>query len=56
MFDNINAELQILAQEAYDAVVDLMFEDYINEILANEELLMYATNSYDCDCVYYGMQ
>ena len=56
MIDNINAELQLIAQEAYDAVVDVMFEDYIDEILANEELLMYATNSYVCDCIYYGKQ
>ncbi len=56
MIDNINAELQILANEAREAVVELMFEDYIDEMLANHELMMYASNSYDCDCVYYGMQ
>ena len=56
MIDNINAELQFLADEAYDAVVEAMFEDYIDEFMANEELMMYASNSYDCDCVYYGMQ
>ena len=56
MFDNINTELQLLAAEVYEAVVDVMFEDYIDEILANEELLMYVTNSYDCDCIYYGKQ
>ena len=54
MFDNINTELQLLAAEVREAVVDAMFEDYIDEILANEELLMYATNSYDNDCIYYG--
>lgn len=56
MINNINTELQLIAQEACDAVVEAMFEDYIDEILANEELLMYATNSYDCDCFYYGMK
>jgi hypothetical protein len=56
MFDNINTELQLIAQEAYDAVTQAMYEDYIDEILANEELMMYASNSYDCDCVYYGKQ
>lgn len=54
MNDVINHELQLLAQESYGAVVDLMFEDYIDDVLANEELLMYASNSYDCDCFYYG--
>jgi len=56
MFDNINAELRLLAQDVNDAVVDVMFEEYIDEILANDELMKYASNSYDCDCVYYGMQ
>lgn len=56
MINNINAELQLLAQESYEAAVQVMYEDYIDELLANEELLMYATNSYDCDCVYYGKQ
>jgi len=56
MFDNINAELRSLADASYDAIVDVMFEEYIDEILANEELLMYASNSYDCDCIYYGKQ
>jgi hypothetical protein len=56
MIDNINTELQLLAAEVYEAVVNAMFEEYIDEILANEELLMYATNSYDCDCIYYGKQ
>lgn len=56
MIDNINAELQLLAEEVYDAEIQAMYEDYIDEVLANEELLMYASNSYDCDCIYYGMQ
>ena len=56
MNDNINAELQLLAREASESVVDVMFEDYIDEMLSNEELLMYASNSYDCDCFYYGMK
>lgn len=56
MIDNINAELQILAQDVYDDAVQVMFDEYIDELLANEELLMYASNSYDCDCIYYGMK
>jgi hypothetical protein len=56
MIDNINTELQLLAAEVYEAVVQVMYEDYIDEMLSNEELLMYASNSYDCDCFYYGMK
>jgi len=56
MIVNINSELQLLAQEAADAVVDAMFDDYIDEMMANEELMMYAAQSYDNDCVYYGEQ
>lgn len=56
MFDKINAELQLLAQEVYDAAVQVMYEEYIDELLSDDLLLMYATNSYDCDCIFYGMK
>ena len=54
MNNNINCELQLIGQEVVEEQVDIAYEAYIDEILANEELLMYATNSYDCDCFYYG--
>lgn len=56
MFDNVNTELQLLAQQVYEDVVDILYEDYIDELLANEEMIRYASYSYDNDCQYYGMQ
>lgn len=55
MLDNINSELQQLAQEYIEQVVDIIYDDYVDALCANEEMLRYAAYSYDNDAQYYGV-
>jgi hypothetical protein len=54
--NDINYELQLVGQQAVDEQIDIVYEAYIDEILSNDQLMMYASNSYDCDCYFYGVK
>ena len=54
MIDSANTVLQILAQEAVESTVDIMYDEYVDEMCAGNEMLMYSCQSYDNDCIYYG--
>lgn len=52
----INAELQILAQEQLDLVVEDRYNDMMDELCAFHDMMMYASHSYDQDAEAYGYQ
>lgn len=49
-----NTILQILAQEVVESTVDIMYDEYVDEMCAGGEVLMYSAQSYDNDCYAYG--
>lgn len=54
MIDAINTELQIIAEEEKQSLIEIQYEEFIDVMMAQYDLLMYACNSYDCDAEYYG--
>ena len=58
MIEDINFELQTLADEAKEEIVDAQYEDYLTDIgnmlQAEHDMMMYASHSYDEDAAYYG--
>jgi hypothetical protein len=54
MIASANTMLQILAQEVVESTVDIMYNEYVDEMCAGGEMLMYSSQSYDNDCYAYG--
>jgi hypothetical protein len=52
--DELNAELQDLAEQERLSLVEEEYESYMDLLMAEHEMLMYAANSYDLDAIYYG--
>lgn len=52
--DQINAELQDIAQTALDLEHESRYNDMLDEMFAYHDMMMYATYSYDADAVSYG--
>lgn len=53
-FDEINTELQILANEEVEAKIEEQYEEFLEEMYQIWELDQYA---YDCDCgEYYDLR
>ena len=53
---DVNTLLRDLAQLAIDEQTEIVYNDYVDVLWANEEMMRYAANSYDMDATYYGMQ
>ena len=53
---DVNTLLRDLAQIAIDEQVEIVYNDYVDALCANEEMMRYAAYSYDMDAVSYGMQ
>lgn len=52
--DPINKELLEIGNDHVAEVIDAMYDDYIDEFTAEEEVLRYAAFSYDNDAQAYG--
>lgn len=52
--NEINKYLKDIAQETLDQIVDLEYDQYIDEMCANHEMMLYAAHSYDNDAQCYG--
>jgi hypothetical protein len=53
---DVNLLLRDLAQLSIDEQTDIMYDEYVDALCANEEMMRYAAYSYDNDAIYYGMQ
>ena len=53
---NVNTLLRDLAQLAIDEQAEIVYNEYVDALCANEEMMRYASYSYDMDATYYGMQ
>ena len=49
-----NSEAQIASKEYYDMVVDIEYEQYMDDVFANEEMLRYSSQSRDIEDMFYG--
>ena len=56
MINSANTELQILAQIAVESCVDIIYDEYVDEMCAGNEVLMYSCQSYNNDASFYGEQ
>jgi hypothetical protein len=52
--DELNAELQDLAEQERLSLVDAEYESYMDRLMAEHNMRMYEANSYDEDAIYYG--
>ena len=52
--NTINQELQLLADEHYESIVDAQYDEMTDEFSAEFEMMEYAASSYDADAKYYG--
>ena len=52
--DELNAELQDIAEQERLSLVEEEYESCMDRLMAEHEMLMYAANSYDLDAIYYG--
>lgn len=50
----VNTLLRELADEVVEEQVEIIYSEYIDELCANEEMMCYASYSYDRDAQYYG--
>lgn len=53
-FEDVNAELQLIAQEEQDAQLDLQYEEFLAEMYYYLEMQQYQQDCYDEDARYYG--
>lgn len=49
-----NTEAQLASKEYYDMVVDIEYEQYMDDVFANEEMLRYSSQSRDIEDMFYG--
>ena len=52
--DELNAELQDLAEQERLSLVEAEYESYMDRLMAEHNMRMYEANSYDEDAIYYG--
>lgn len=53
--DLINAELQDVAFTQQQEEIDLQYEDFLDIMNAEHDMMMYACHSYDEDAIFYGV-
>lgn len=49
-----NQELRMIAEERIEEIVDAMYDEYIDELCAHNEIMELAARSYDMDARSYG--
>jgi hypothetical protein len=54
--DEINMELKALAAYNLEMETKAIYDEMVNEMCAEFEMLEYAARSYDADCLSYGMK
>ena len=54
--EEINMELKAISYGIYKSNVDMMYEEMVNEMCAEFEMMEYAARSYDEDAVIYGVK
>ena len=54
ILDDVNFELQTIADEAIQAEIDLQYDEFFDTMMAYENMMAYANASYDADAIYYG--
>ena len=53
--DLINAELQDVALTQQQEEIDLTYQEFLDTMNAYHDMMMYSSNSYDEDCIFYGV-
>jgi tRNA(Phe) wybutosine-synthesizing methylase Tyw3 len=53
--DLINAELQDVALTQQQEEIDLTYQDFLDIINSYHDMMMYSSNSYDEDAIFYGV-
>jgi tRNA(Phe) wybutosine-synthesizing methylase Tyw3 len=53
--DLINAELQTVALTQQQEEIDLTYQDFLDIINSYHDMMMYSSNSYDEDAIFYGV-
>jgi len=53
--DLINAELQTVAFMQQEEQIDLTYQDFLDIINSYHDMMMYSSNSYDEDAIFYGV-
>ena len=52
--DELNGLLQLIAEENFESMVDAQYDEMVDELTAEFEMMNYAAASYDNDAQYYG--
>lgn len=52
--ERINEILNILSDDIFASEIDFQYSEMIDELMAEYNSQMYASNSYDMDAAYYG--
>jgi len=52
--DELNTELQDLAEQEQLSLAEAEYESYMDRLMAEHNMRMYEANSYDEDAIYYG--
>ena len=53
--DLINAELQTVAFMQQEEEIDLTYQDFLDTMNAYHDMMTYESESYDEDCIFYGV-
>jgi hypothetical protein len=53
--DLINAELQTVALTQQEEQINLTYQDFLDIINSYHDMMMYSSNSYDEDAIFYGV-
>ena len=56
MEEQINFELAEIAEREREEAIDLQYEEMVDALCAEHDMMMYAAHSYDNDAIYYGAQ
>lgn len=54
MISAANTALAILRNQAIEDEIDVVYEEFIDEMMAGYEQLNYSVRSYDADAICYG--
>jgi hypothetical protein len=52
--DELNGLLQLIAEDNFESMVDAQYDEMVDELSAEFEMMNYAAASYDNDAQYYG--
>lgn len=55
VLDVINAELQTVAFVQQEEEIELTYQDFLDTMNAEHDMMMYASHSYDEDAIFYGV-